>query len=30
MSELYNDAQLDVMRRAREILRATDAEPGTG
>jgi DNA-binding transcriptional MerR regulator len=30
MSELYNDAQLDVMRRAREILRADDAEPGTG
>ncbi|WP_237572653.1 helix-turn-helix domain-containing protein [Mycolicibacterium lacusdiani] len=30
MSELYNDAQLDVLRRTREILRATDDGSGTG
>ncbi len=30
MSELYNEAQLDVMRRTREILRATEDGPGTG
>jgi DNA-binding transcriptional MerR regulator len=30
MSELYNEAQLDVMRRTSEILRATDDDAGTG